>query len=346
MATLRAYGTPAERAQQTQFWAQYYPANERANAQLALSAWSEAQDAQYRQDQADSAAQQQGYANAVNMARYSDNAGDLARKEMEDVRRFDINTGLAEKQLAAYGDARTLNLEASRASNAARTSANEQKALEKLQSDIFSGNVKNLDEAWAYVQKTPENVEKVTNLLSTADRELLKNQVALLNAETAKVQADQLANLLKTRGQNISDAERQAAVKLHPTMLDLIPKRLGIMDPRIRWDTDKEKWTSEAAGKSAWDIEGERVAGLRAKNRAARSLAAFAPSTVTATMPPSPTVRRGVGLGDADAERTVFQPSVPPVRRSGFATAADVRAAAQGGVITREQAVQILTTEF
>lgn len=202
-------------------------AAERARA-LSMEAFARAQ--QQEQQQA-----QQDYANRVNLLQFANR--NAREAEGEQRRQFEWNTGRTDRasELAADNALRLTQF-------GQRTAESDQKNFATLQSLITGRKVRTIDEAWAYVPKTPENVERISKQLQTVNDEIVKEQVDDLNAATVKRKADKLAQALKLNPQLDSQNKRRA-LNLDPIEVELIPKMFGQVDPRIRWDSGKDEWT-------------------------------------------------------------------------------------------------------
>lgn len=204
-------------------------AAERAR-QLSMAAWARAQENEQQQSQ-------QNWANSVNLLQFANQ--NLRSREGEQRRQFEWETGRTDRasELAASNAVRLAQFGA-RSANAERDD------FAKMQAAIMNGGVKSLDEAWAYVPKTPQNVDRITKLLATANKELVANQIEQLNAQTASIKAEKLAAALKTNPGLSPDGKKQTML-LAREELDLIPQMIGTIAPGIRWDSDKERWTNE-----------------------------------------------------------------------------------------------------
>lgn len=312
MAKLWLYGNSAtDLAPQQQSWAGFYQgaaerdraAAERANqinANLIL-----------QQQQADEAAMVRDQGQNINLWRYG--VGDAAadRADLENTRRFDVGTSLDAQRIAAYGGVRR---EQAAERTIAEVKAAEQvaakqefKNLTGLFNSVSSGKVAGTpDELAVMFGVTPD---KAAPVVAKASQQWAEKAADLLNQQTAK---HQLAALATVR----SDPTKRADPALTPQELSAIRMTVTGVPASVRYDPAGGKWTTSPMPRSAWDIEGDQVAALRARNAAnppppfgQTDLTRYAP-TATATTPPPP-VRSPV----------IPQVAPPPVRATAPALA-------------------------
>lgn len=233
MATVRVYGTPESRANQTAFWANYYPNQQRANAQFDLSAWASAQDNEARQRSMDDAAEVRARDDEYRRLHLFAVENAQQRAAAENLRRFNIDLDFGQK--AEVENLRRFNIEAGikQASVGANLANTELKKTAQLRNDILAGKFQSPEEVEPFVN--PANVPNVLKWFQQAEDDRLQAQLETLNAETARVQAKQLAAKMPV------NIDAQTADLIARSLSD----KIGRISPKIRWDGSLGEWTTD-----------------------------------------------------------------------------------------------------